>query len=598
MPSGYFDRSVGQWVPSVSGRIVRVVNIRDGQAALDVDGDGLEDHGEALSILGIDSDELTVLGGRYEVGASLWRIPLEHFSAWDFNWCFMAGLSASLPPDFFPSLFPDSCMVSGSIIECENQVLGESFKLAGVPYDLYYRSDRVIGRRDAFHFEVPLTDEVPPVNAKRIRFELEILGQHISHVVDALPNQTFAFDWDGKDGYGRLWQGSAPIRFRIGYVYDGWYTHTPVFGASGEIDRTRWDRVPNNGEPQPSGFTAEDDLARLETTLWSGWQSSTLGTFQAAGQGLGGLTLGVHHTYHPTAHILYWNGRPTSSDPLRLRRQGRAWCREGQDDGRDARHTAIEGPHGIAIAPDGSAYVSLEHQHRIVKLTRDGIVTTIAGTGVPGFTGDRDQALRATLNEPLGLAFAQDGSLYITERVNKVVRKISRDGTIEILRWCSGGQRRRYSEAGQVGIFCEPHAVAVGSEGSLYIADALRHNVRRLRTDGMLEMFAGNAPESPETWEMADPRRRPSCAHRCRWRWVLTAASTSQKAKGTALDASRRRAVSVPLRERVWPDTTVTGTKPVLPYSTCRTRWTSAVTALCTSPMRVTVWYARFLLEA
>ena len=121
----------------------------------------------------------------------------------------------------------DSCTASGSFIECENQILGESVGVSGAPFGLHYRSDRVPGRRDAFHFEVQLTGETAPPNAKRVRFELDVLGQHVSHVAEAKPGQRYTFDWDGRDydaETGR-WTARDPILFGGGqakfYAYAG-----------------------------------------------------------------------------------------------------------------------------------------------------------------------------------------------------------------------------------------------------------------------------------------------------------------------------------------------------------------------------------------
>src|SRR5581483_1081946 len=109
-------------------------------------------------------------GERYTKGTSLWRIPLAHFSTWDFNWCFFGGLLDSLSGLFAdPSPFDDDCTATGSLIECNNQILGESVALAGVPARLHYRSDRVPGRREAYLFDLGLTKNPAPPKATRVR---------------------------------------------------------------------------------------------------------------------------------------------------------------------------------------------------------------------------------------------------------------------------------------------------------------------------------------------------------------------------------------------------------------------------------------------
>ena len=86
VPSGYLDRTRGIWVPSDSGPVINVLAAAGGTVELDTDGDDKADAPEALATLGIDADERSALSARYAAGTTLWRVPLPHFSAWDFNW--------------------------------------------------------------------------------------------------------------------------------------------------------------------------------------------------------------------------------------------------------------------------------------------------------------------------------------------------------------------------------------------------------------------------------------------------------------------------------------------------------------------------------
>ena len=485
--------------------------VAGGTVELDTDGDDKADSPEALATLGIDADERSALGARYAPGTTLWRVPLPHFSAWDFNWCFFGKLFDALADLFDNRPLADSCTASGSFIECENQILGESVGVSGAPFGLHYRSDRVPGRRDAFHFEVQLTGETAPPNAKRVRFELDVLGQHVSHVVEAKPGQRYTFDWDGRDAYGRVWQGPALVRYRVGYVYDGWYGHTPVFGAYGEVDRTRWQAAPDNQFPRPPGVTAEDDLARLETTMWLPWQASTLGTFDASALGLGGFTVGVHHAYDPASHTLYLGtgDRRQATPDTRSVRALLGAVGGKHDDSGQARRTAIDQPHGLAVAADGAVYVSLEAQHKVVRVGKDGLVQTVAGTGTAGATGDGGPATMATLASPLGLALAADGTLYIAERSNAVVRRVLPSGIIDTFAGALPAPPPMPGttaptpampsvddgspKPARMAMFGEPHALALGLDGSLLIADAKRNQVRRVRPDGVIELVLGSA---------------------------------------------------------------------------------------------------------
>jgi RHS repeat-associated protein len=493
VPAGYYDRDLGRWVAEPSGRVVTIVNVVDGVASLDVDGDGKADKGAKLDDLGIDDAELQSLGATYAKGASLWRIPLAHFSTWDFNWCFFGQLFNAVG-NLFDGVNPldDDCIAKGSVIECHNQILGESVPLSGTAAALHYRSDRVPGRREAYQFDLKLTKGAAPPKAKRVRFELEVLGRHLTYVADAAPDLSYHFDWDGLDAYGRKWQGPAPVRYRVGYVYDGWYGHTPVFGAYGEDQG--WAPVPDTGAAPEFGVTADDDLARKETTLWLGWQSTTLGSFDASALGFGGFTLGNHHAYDPNSQTLYLGTGDrrhagSSRDAVRALIGKTDPASKTTD---NPRSVPLDGPHGVAIAPDGTIYLADENHNRVVRLTTAGKIEPVAGTGTAGYSGDGGPATNAKLSQPLGLALDKDGTLYIAERGNLVVRRVQTDGTIDT--FAGGGSPKTGNGDGGPAtgaVFGEPHALAIGRDGSLFIADAVTPSVRCVRPNGIIETVLG-----------------------------------------------------------------------------------------------------------
>ena len=97
VPAGYYDRGRGVWVPSDNGRIIAVLSTSAGVANLDINGDGQPDTGSALSDLGINDAERAQLAVLYPPGRSFWRVPIRHFSAWDFNWGFGPPPSADAP---------------------------------------------------------------------------------------------------------------------------------------------------------------------------------------------------------------------------------------------------------------------------------------------------------------------------------------------------------------------------------------------------------------------------------------------------------------------------------------------------------------------
>lgn len=126
-------------------------------------------------------------------------------------------------------------------------------------------------------------------------------------------------------------------------------------------------------------------------------------------------------------------------------------------------------PSGVAVGPDGSVFISERDGARVRQVTPDGIMRTIAGTGVPGFSGDGQRAAAAQLHDPRGLALAADGSLYIADQVNNRIRRVTPDGFIQTV---VGGGDAKLAD-GQLPTkikLDKPDGIAFGSDGALYVA--------------------------------------------------------------------------------------------------------------------------------
>jgi uncharacterized protein (TIGR03437 family) len=145
-----------------------------------------------------------------------------------------------------------------------------------------------------------------------------------------------------------------------------------------------------------------------------------------------------------------------------------------------AQFSAIQ---GIAIDRLGNLYLSETLNHRVRKVT-GGIVTTIVGTGVAGFSGDGKAAVDAQLNLPYGLALDSAGNLYVADFGNERVRKIAPDGTITTI--AGTGQKASSPDGPPLSTsLLSPRNVAVDTAGNLYIAEYEGHRVRRLTPGGM-----------------------------------------------------------------------------------------------------------------
>jgi DNA-binding beta-propeller fold protein YncE len=141
----------------------------------------------------------------------------------------------------------------------------------------------------------------------------------------------------------------------------------------------------------------------------------------------------------------------------------------------------LQGPRSIDIAPDGTMYLILREGNKVFAIDPHArTLTRIAGTGAKGYAGDGGTARDATWNGPKGIAYAPDGSLYIADTENHVIRRVSlRDKTVSTV--AGTGTRGDGPDGDPLRCaLARPHGVHVHG-GMLYIGDAESHRIRALR---------------------------------------------------------------------------------------------------------------------
>jgi uncharacterized protein (TIGR03437 family) len=164
----------------------------------------------------------------------------------------------------------------------------------------------------------------------------------------------------------------------------------------------------------------------------------------------------------------------------------------GGGDNGPAVSAAIAAPQGVVVDSSGNVYISDTGKSRVRKVGTNGTISTIAGTGTPGYSGDGNAATSAALNTPVGLAVDTPGNLYIADFGNNVVRKVSTGGTISTI---AGSGLQGYSGDGGQGTSAQlsgPQGVAVDGGGNLYIADTLNNVIREVTPNGVIRTIAGN----------------------------------------------------------------------------------------------------------
>jgi RHS repeat-associated protein len=501
VPTGIYDAISGAWKPEPQSRslgtIIKILSENGGIAQLAVsDPPDHEASAAEYAALGITPLEREKVAAVFNPGDELWRAFLDSLAPIDFNWDAQPD-----DPEFarlkalYGGRLNKDCPEGGSIIECEDQVLGEHEDITGSDFGMSYRSDRARSRKGAYQIKVPLTDDSPPDSLKAVVIEADVEGNRC--IIDSdhkctkrfnLPaapdpgrkNQTTTIEWDGKDAFGRTLQGQHTATVSIGYVFDGVYAEPEMFGYTGGP------RITNN------------PAARREVILWRDFRGK-VGTWDAKAEGLGGWTLDVHHAYDPNAEVVYKGDGTLQSTQDIGRVVNRVAGKGGSgttDDGALAVDADLAGPQGIAATPDGGYYVSDTSHHTVRRVGSDGRIRTVAGTfNSSGCCGDDGPATSAHMNAPLGLDVGPDGSVYIADTNNNRIRRVDPNGQITTV--AGGPGVGNSGDGGQAkdATLWTPTDVAVASDGTLYIASHDR--VRRVDPSGIISTayISGGPPD-------------------------------------------------------------------------------------------------------
>ncbi len=527
IPVGKYDETKGAWLAQENALVINIVDIQNDMAQLDTNNDGLADHPDTLALYHITDDELKSLAELYLPGQSVWRAEISHFC--DIN------ASTSYPDDFqnpnqtlrpnFGSLVNgNGCNTSGSIIGIQDQTLGERIPVTGTDIFLNYRSDHMEGRLP--FVDIRLSDETLPGSVKRIELDIEVAGQKYHYEYAPQTNLIHRFIWDRKDAYGRTLYGSQNLTANIQYIFDAFYSYntTSCYQSwrRGIVCKTYRHTVAFevSGNQQ---VTAEIGSSEIPTQEFGGWSSSIHHRYDLNSKKLikgDGSTrtaenvcpvistvpkIGENYTTNwsirdvdvtadGSLYVLdesynkVYCMRPDSTLSVVA---GTSYSGPYNGDNIPATKAKLYHPYGIAVTPDGILYIADTYNHRIRKVDKNGIITTIAGTGIGGFSGDDGLAVDAQLNYPYDIAISPYGDLYISDGGNYRIRKISPDGIIMTIAGTGvpgfNGDNIRAIEAKIYAVF----NMEFTNDGSLYFSDYLNCRIRKITQDGIIMTVAG-----------------------------------------------------------------------------------------------------------
>jgi hypothetical protein len=163
-------------------------------------------------------------------------------------------------------------------------------------------------------------------------------------------------------------------------------------------------------------------------------------------------------------------------------------------DGGPASEATIDLPRGIALEPGGGFVFADAFAHTVRRVWPDGTITTVAGTGTVGFASDGGPAVAAELDQPHGVAITRDGTLLIADTLNERIRAVSAAGTITTV---AGTGEQGFSgdggPASEAEVFA-PRGITAAVDGGFLVPDSDNNRIRRVAPDGTITTIAGSGP--------------------------------------------------------------------------------------------------------
>ncbi|MBU0944239.1 MAG: PKD domain-containing protein [Proteobacteria bacterium] len=481
VPVGYYDRDKGDWVSSDNGIVVLLLDTNsDGVVdALDADGDGLADD---LNSNGTFEDEVTGLENpaRYVPGKTFWRVEITHFTPWDCNWPYGPPEDAIIPnPEDDPKVDkrkrkPDAdCDEDfASSIEARSRVYRDDIPVPGTNLQLHYTSSRVSGYKTVIN--IPVSGASVPASLKRISLRIRVAGHSFSYTLPALPYQKYTFVWDGLDYRGDEVRGPWMVSAEIGFVYDA------VYYAPGDFSRA-------------FGQAGSDTTAiegRKEVVIWRRWHDIVHLEVSPNGALAEGWTLSSHHTTSDPTTLLKGDGDIMQNSGNIIDTIAGNGSQGFSGDSGPAINASFDHMEGVTIDAEGNIFLVDKSNYRIRKIDEDGIISTIIGNGVRAYSGDGGLAVNARIGFASHITTDRKGNIYFNDYYYNVVRKIDTNGIVTTI---AGNGTSGFS--GDNGSATDaqlnaPRSLAIDTGGNVYISDINNRRLRKVDSNGIITTIA------------------------------------------------------------------------------------------------------------
>ena len=498
VPAGFYDRNAAAWRAGDNGRVIEVLQIDNGLATLDVTGNGLAATQAELDSLGITDGERRELAQLYAEGKTLWRTPISHFTPWDCNWPYGPPADA-VGPDVPEPGTNDSGAPENSKESCKK------------PGCIINALGQTLGESVAVTgtpFELVYSSDRTEGYANNAT-QIQLTGEEVPSSLEGIKlsvtiaGQPFSREFSPATNLSHefQWDGldgyGRKVRGAQQARVEVSYLYPCVYRSANPNVTRAWARTNN--------LSAIGTRSNCQSTvLTRDWEVTLESPFKVRPDTVGAWSLSAHHAYDPHKKVLHLgNGErraPASPSITTVAGTGEAGF---SGDGEEAINAELSWPRGIDMGADGSLYFSTGHKIR--RIDPKGIISTVAGTGEAGFGGDGGIATKAQLNNPRGLAVTEEGGLYIADSKNFRVRYVSPEGMISTVAG-SGG----IGSGGDDGLAVEAslsrlQGVTPGPvSGSFYIADTYDSSrIRYVDPDGIISTVT-TSPNRPYDMAVTD----------------------------------------------------------------------------------------------